>query len=285
MRTTGATHDYTDGPKKHWVRWGWNRVVDRAGVLIKAWPTLYLAGPQDNDRAIAIAKGVPPTNLIAIDRYSPNVGRVRRAGGVAICADAIDVLWAWPAHRPVAAIALDFCCGLERDLARELVFVLCREPFANAVVWLNLLRGRDASTNFLRDDVEQIFDRRVKHRGALFFYLMVLFAGHALNERGQLKPEITPDVIERAVARKRRPQFNSYKSRGDDGGVNVYDSIVFDAHPSGRYYALRRQARGKPPIPRDELYHPDLAAPAPAILRAKRLVSAALAVRTMREDR
>jgi hypothetical protein len=116
---------------------------------------LYLAGPQDADRAIAESKGVPRQNLVAVDWSIKNVELVKSGGVPAIQEDVVEVLRAWPMKRQVSAVLLDFCSGLELDTLAAVANVLLRPPFAQAVVMVNFMRGRDASTNEIRKSVFQ----------------------------------------------------------------------------------------------------------------------------------
>jgi hypothetical protein len=77
---TGATHDYDVGPKNNWRRTIWNEILRRTDGQEKEKLILYLAGPQDLDRKVALQKGVPDQNLVAIDVVMDNVTRVREEG-------------------------------------------------------------------------------------------------------------------------------------------------------------------------------------------------------------
>jgi hypothetical protein len=56
---TGATRDYDVGPKNHWRRTIWNEILRRTAGQEKEKLILFLAGPQDLDRNVALQKGVP----------------------------------------------------------------------------------------------------------------------------------------------------------------------------------------------------------------------------------
>lgn len=146
---SGSRKNYNFGQKNHWRRTVWNEVLRRTNGAERTRPILYLAGPNDLDRAIAISKGVPPENLIAIDRDRMNVVATRKRGHVAIESDIADVLWSWPDNRPAAAVLLDFCCGVTRDTAGVLD-AFQRRGLADAVVMVNFMRGRDAWSNHMR---------------------------------------------------------------------------------------------------------------------------------------
>lgn len=279
----GATRDYTGGQKNNWRRWGWNRLLGRLDGREKAQPILYLAGPQDRDRGVAISKGVPPTNLIAIDRASRNVNRVRHSGGVAVCADVVDVLNAWPFDRPVAAVVLDFCAGLDPELVISLTNALYRKPFATAWAWLNLQRGRDPSWNPYRQEIVRIFKNSTPHRGRQFaFAQTIVTMNNALSEWGHERySAITVQEWCDRWSHCHCPLFHSYKSLGDRGSALVFDTVIYSPHPQsanayddGAHFDFCEWERQVERMPRGG-----------RIRQTRRLVSAALAVRTMRADR
>jgi hypothetical protein len=268
----GATRDYRNGRKNNWRRWGWNRLAERIDSSMRNCPILYLAGPQDLDRAVAVSKGIRSTNLIAVDEHQPNVKRVRREGGVAICADIVDVLTAWPTDRPVAAVALDFCCGFEPELVRGLMRSLWRAPFANCWGWLNFQRGRDGGSNAIRADLDRLFTRTSKNRAEHFFLSLVSDAVITAHRDGKLAPGLTAQDCVDITAQHRSPIFRSYESVGEAGSVVVFDSLIYRAQPAGEHYARNGGI---------ERYERQFAPSVPV----RRLVGAALAVRTMRADR
>ena len=153
MTATGASRSYQNKPKDHWRRRLWNEVLRRTKKREQDELVLYLAGPEDNDRQIAVSKGVPNENLIAVDLDEGNVKRVRERGGYAIQGDVIDVLWSWPKAVPVSAVLLDYCSGIERRNSGS-CDVFSREVLENAVVAINFLRGRDPWSNPIRKSLD-----------------------------------------------------------------------------------------------------------------------------------
>lgn len=149
MSSDGAIRPYRFGAKNNWRRWMWNEVVKRTNGAEQRLPTLYLAGPEDNDRFVAVDKGFPRDNLIAVDRDRSNYIAVRRAGGPALREDIYDVLEAWPHKRLVASVVMDFCGGFTEDVMR-LNAAFARNPFISSVKALNFQRGRDGWSNELR---------------------------------------------------------------------------------------------------------------------------------------
>jgi hypothetical protein len=161
VRSDGATHDYKFGQKNNWRRAMWNAVLER--TVGRVGPILYMAGPQDLDRGVALQKGVANHDLIAVDRDVRNIASLKRAARLAIDEDVLEVLRSWPRRRRVGAVMLDFNCGLEQSLLGHpggrggLTDALVRQPYYQSAVMLNLQRGRDASSN----DVRDVFIRHV----------------------------------------------------------------------------------------------------------------------------
>jgi len=225
----GANKDYKFGQKNNWRRAMWNEVLSRTSGRERVEPILYLAGPQDMDREIALSKGVHADSMIAIDRSRQNVDAIRELGASAINADAIDALMSWPSSRPVSAVLMDFCCGLDRHMASDLYVAMTRVPFRNAVWMVNFMRGRDSTSNTLRDALREMFPSpgavtangvkhdASKHRGAQFLMLRWLECF--------LSGERSLDRLRRVFAvgfERQKPWFWSYRS-----GNLVFDSAVF----------------------------------------------------------
>lgn len=207
MAKNGASKEYSFGTKNHWRRTIWNEVIRRVGTRAQTETILYLAGSADIDRKVATAKGIPDRSLFAIDRDRGNVAAVRAEHNKAIDAEALDLLWSWPEKRQVCAALLDFCGGISN--ANLGVFdALQRESLRNAVVVLNLQRGRDTASvsiskaldeagllqpiwrGRIGDDDEdnlECLNADLKHRGYLYLMYHALDScaiafGHAVGE-------------------------------------------------------------------------------------------------------
>jgi hypothetical protein len=72
--------NYKFGTKANWRRWQWNRIVERLAVPVRDAVVVYLAGPEDLDRPVALSKGFRPDNLIAVDRDGDVVKQLRMNG-------------------------------------------------------------------------------------------------------------------------------------------------------------------------------------------------------------
>jgi hypothetical protein len=254
--TTGSTKNYRFGQKNNWRRTVWNEVLRRTDGREKVEPILYLSGPEDIDRDIARSKGVPDGNLIAIDRDPDNVTSVRSMQHPAVHGDIQEVLASWPVSRPVCAVLMDFCGGLTMD-AVDVYDLLERRPLRNAVMMINMQRGRDAWSNSLRSQIggksHDMFDMLTaistwsygpegppgpvdmgdKHRGLNWLVFHSMDAWQNSAKAGLIdKIRATPgyqDGFEDAIGmawsgqyfKAADPQFYSYKS-----GVLTFDSVV-----------------------------------------------------------
>lgn len=114
----GESFHYKFGNKNNWRRWLWNRLRDRVDWDLDGGVVLYLAGQYDLDRNVAIAKGFREHNLLAIEKNHSVAQSIRRNRTLVIQEEAETVLMSWPKHRPVQAVVLDMCCGLEDRIIR-----------------------------------------------------------------------------------------------------------------------------------------------------------------------
>lgn len=241
MHPAGSEKDYKFGSKNNWRRSMWNEVLRRTDGREKREVILYLAGPNDLDRTVAVSKGVPTQNLIAVDFDRRNVDEVRRDGVPAVYADVLDVLWSWPESRPVCAVILDYHNGFAFTNA-AVYDAFERRPLRDAVMMVNFQRGRDAWSNSLRTGIIELglmdlYDVDEKHRAASFLLhhlwqivSMSLLQKNIFDDGGVVLA--MPNTPERKVAflhligmlsDRLDPKFWSYKS---DSGNLVFDSVV-----------------------------------------------------------
>lgn len=256
MSVDGSTKDYNFGPKNHWRRTQWNEVLRRTKGREKSELVIYLPGSQDIDRTISTAKGVPYSNLVAVDLDTENVAKVRASKGSAIEADLIDVLWSWPDNHPVCAVLMDFCSGLEFNNT-AVYDPLARRPFRNAVAVANFMRGRDSWSNPTRAilekagllrDIEFLDGQRVQSTSRALQFLLrhtveilsIACGGVAPSAPGntQRGKKLEIAFIESSssehheyvrmvltILKSMRPKFFTYRS-----GVLTFDSVVFNHH-------------------------------------------------------
>lgn len=236
---SGAEKDYAEWPRKnHWRRGVWNDIAER--VQIPRWSAniLYLAGEQNMDAAVAASKGFDRRKMIAVEKDGNVLRELRSRGVNVIEGDLTGVLAAWPAAKPLDVIVGDFCCGLERDLVNRLLVLTMSPQLRGAVLMLNFMRGRDATSNKSRGMVNHINElhgcENSKHRGDLFFAWYFMWLCGFWRESTQ-----NAEVVARAndaefmtkclnnikdeTIKRCRPRLRSYKS--DTG--QVFDSITF----------------------------------------------------------
>lgn len=222
----GRKQQYKFGAKNNWRARVWNRAVSRMAVPPRDAVALYLAGPDDQDRPLAVRKGFDPLNLIAVNDDQAVVDRIRESGGIAVRGDIFEVMWRWPASTPLSFLNIDLCCGLQGMAMAMGVASILQPPRANnLVVALNFQRGRDAASNDFRDIAIAANDRfgdfgvPETHRGMQFYWMLALsvmgFMRPCFEEKG-ISIEMLGGVFTRrhadAVRMRCDPEFYSYKS-------------------------------------------------------------------------
>lgn len=230
---------YDSDQKLFWRGWVWNRLQERFSALERRQATvLYLVGPHDFDREVALKKGFSNQNLIAVDTCKQYVENVRKQKNLAIQGRLQDILVAWPKDWKIDAVVADFTCGLDDQLLQFQGSLVISKPGHVAV---NLQRGRDQASNTLRQDFrnfKQKYKRKIasfgdddlvqrisdsvdsKHRGKQLYILML---NHCMNSvRGVLDVNATAycsmfyDITD--------PKFTSYRQSPQQPYM---DSVVF----------------------------------------------------------
>lgn len=243
----GRKQQYKFGTKNNWRARVWNRAVSRMAVPPRDAVALYLAGPDDLDRPLAVRKGFDPLNLIAVNDDQEVVDRIRKSGGIAIRGDVFSVLWHWPRTVPLNFVNLDLCCGLQGvALKFGVLSVLQPHRDTGLVVAVNLQRGRDSGSNCFRDVVVDInqrfgqFNVPDTHRGMQFYWMMALSLSGLAKVRFGLegsKVGLALETVEGEFSRQQaeavrlccNPDFYAYKS-----GVWM-DSVLFSLPPKQHY--------------------------------------------------
>lgn len=139
---SGAVMNYDFGQKRHWRRWLWNRIAERAPAK-RDGLVLYLPGEQDLDRPIAMTHGFRPGNLIGIEINAGVRRRLREKGNLVVGADFVSTVWAGAMSRRVDVVYADFCRGLHVDLMTQAWLWLANPAFNQTVFAFNLLCGRE----------------------------------------------------------------------------------------------------------------------------------------------
>jgi len=216
----GESLNYKFGTKNHWRRTIWNRIVERLFVPAKDAVVLYLAGEQDLDRTIAVAKGFQSHNLIAIDRSKRVVKMLRNNGTLALHGNLIEVIGEWQ-NLKVDVVFADCCSGVSPEVAFLAIKLGTAESFKDSVLAFNLMRGRDYWKGFSDQDGSWIG----KHRGlwiaglnAGSFQAVVPGIAAAIEYQALRGRSIAEWATERAMATPL-----SYKSKSGQ----IFDSVVW----------------------------------------------------------
>jgi hypothetical protein len=290
---------YANGTKQTWRGWQWNKIVEKlcrgrslgpasTKEILKTKTILYLVGPHDIDREVAIKKGFSNENLIAVDIERDRVVSARNGGGFALHGGLSDVLAAWPVDRSIDGIVADFCAGID-DRFNTFAMALANVKFTKCVVAVNLLRGRDKINDSVRNAMleaipKDVYDQskdcgghwhEFKHRG---YFAWLKIAGHAaealniIRFRDRGEPMSTTDFRETSerILAEMNPVFYSYKS-----GVQVFDSVVLE---NSNFQVKRSFSHG---VHRKMLSAVD-AVFGCGVKKARRQIAATMAVRTMK---
>lgn len=293
--SAGASLNYDFDTKNHWRRTVWNALLRRLNRRHKREIVIYLAGVEDLDRTVALEKGVPWHNLIAVEKDKTAFDRLRAAGVPVIRGDLLDVLREWPDNKPVCAIHADYCCGLEFENI-NLYNMLERPALRRAVMCVNLQRGRDPWSNDIRTIIDksgaQQFATESKHRGWQFLAyhavdtLSSFYTGATIKDDSNFvdkakdaKPRVmainpqSGQFVHDLVMQGMRAQFLSYlSSKG-----NKMDTAVFE-HPIRMLLDDGLHC--------EEAWQAEMAeANCPKDVDLRRRISAQLAWRTMRINR
>lgn len=157
-------NDYCFDDKNRWRVMMWHKIAARCGKLgrLRDAVTLYLPGPQDNDRDVAVRKGFSNQNLIAVDVQKAHVEALRASGVPAIHGELTEVLMNWRHSSAPSVVFGDFCGGLHQSLVEplcEAIYLMpmgknhavgCSGRLLASVLAFNFQRGRDAWSNRLR---------------------------------------------------------------------------------------------------------------------------------------
>lgn len=192
---------------------------------------LYLVGAEDNDREVFIKKGVPRGNLLGIDYNPENIHAFRDRRNYGVCAPAEKVLNSWPMNRPVCAVMLDRCGGLDKGFMDSLMW-LWSAPFNGCAVMVNLQRGNDPSGNELRESLRGrgLISPSNLHRGemlmAVIAWAMVRSSLKDPSALDALGPSAFRELIDRFI-KSLDPKYYSYRS----GKSLRFDSVIFTNRP------------------------------------------------------
>lgn len=265
--------DFKFGTKNNWRRWGWNEVSKRVKNINDAI-IIYLPGGQDLDRKVAIEHGFKSDNLIAVDNNLEVVKKLRSEGKVVIHGDLLKVLMAWPRYEPkVSVLWGDYCGGFKRSYRYFLDFCI-KESFWDCVYLFNFLRGRDAESEYFREQCK-FWDIKLEDPKNRAYNLLLWRSIEQMVFLYKDKEYEDYDGEKWLDFHKKRmlslnPSFRSYKS-----GKLTFDSVVFQ-----EIFRLIKDRDSLPPV--------DPGVDKTLNIRGidnelRRQVGACLAVRTMRK--
>lgn len=158
--------NYKFGRKNNWRRWQWNiitKTLKNLGKKPQDSICLYLRGPDDKDREVALQKGFKSNNMIAVDINKENIKAAKQNGNNAIFIGLGPLLSLWGKQPKIDIIVADFCCGMT-ETVKEFIndLLLCEGLTDHCILAINLLRGRDPNIKIIQEVVP------IKHRGMLF---------------------------------------------------------------------------------------------------------------------
>ena len=250
--------DYSCRAKDQWRHWVWNRISERipkvnmaTGERRSQATVLYLVGPDDHDRELAISKGFADLNVIAVDIDRKCVAAVRQKKHLGICGRLEDLLTMWPADWPIDAVLADFTCGLDRKTMMGFMaslFVSRGLRMGRTVLAVNIQRGRDPDSNSLWDAVaeHQADHKQVQavlrmrdmglafktaaeiitddlHRGRQMLNVFLTRCFVSVKESGMMRPGYVGGFVEMT-----NPVFQSYRQTVR---TPFMDSVVFTMPP------------------------------------------------------
>lgn len=235
---------YDNGTKQTMRGWTWNRICEFIPRSIRPMARgLYLSAEDDFDRSVAVSKGFVSQNLVAVDRSSQAIEKVRKGGGVGIVGELESVIASGPFSGGVSLVFADLTCGIY-DSTLDLMRLTQSLP--NCAVAFNLKRGRDKDgadwsksmtdweVGWMRNGLrifEGIGDFK-KHRGMLLFYAYCRMMMTVLIEDFGLESCEARGAVN-GFLHQASPSIASYRSKDDH--TSYFDTIVFR---TGRFSGL-----------------------------------------------
>lgn len=245
--------NYDFKQKEHWRNRMWNIIMDRVPCHPRDAIVLYLPAEQDLDREAARKRGFHDQNLIAVDINLDVVRAIRARGLPAIHGDVFEVIRNWRSdHRP-DAIFLDLLHGVDANV----VGLAQYEPLlsTDAVVAINLMRGRDKAASIYKVVLEKNGEKYNKHRGQQAFeYITGMLTVHAFSYMGKKGPDAVRDAIRsnsgmiewnshcckwERLMKSSNPVFESYKS---SCGI-YFDSALYNTRMGGMHEMVYSKIR------------------------------------------
>lgn len=240
-----GAEEYIGSPKSRWRKWVWRAAARRSPVPAEEAVALYLVGPSDLDREVAIAAGFTSRNLYAVDIDEGRARAVRRDGSPAIIGELCDVLRSW--NMPAVDVLIaDLCCGFHSPsvgVATEVIFG--GSVRHGAAVALNMLRGRDPMRcRSLVENMDWIYGGKVgRHRGRQLALAFPTISMSSVYETFTTDTHLAATAAAetgREICCAMQPETYTYKS---ERGRQVFDSVVFSNPDITEYASIRHEPR------------------------------------------
>jgi hypothetical protein len=133
---------YAFSEKAKWRRRTWRKIAKNLKAVNKdprKAKVLYLPGPEDLDRKVAIANGFRAENMICVDKCPNVIKKLRAENKVAIQGDILELGLVF---REMDVLHADLCCGLTSRVLGQ-VELICNHARHNTVISVNMLNGRE----------------------------------------------------------------------------------------------------------------------------------------------
>ena len=160
--------DFNNGRKNNNRRRIWNEITKRIFKDKKNSLVVYLPGPDDLDRKVALERGFSADNLIGLEIDKNIFSELRKNGKLVVHGNFFDVISSWPSEKLPDVIYIDKLGGFTRDVD-DLLTVLFSNKFINKeiVIAINMMHGRDKFSNYFRESeikaVKHCIEYGVKH--------------------------------------------------------------------------------------------------------------------------
>lgn len=150
--------------------------------------------------------------------------QIRESGALCVAGEFLSLLMCWSDSQPLHAAFGDFCSGLNPRLTTMLAAACHMAHVQNAVLAVNILRGRDPQTNEDRALIAQYcadWIDQPKHRGQLQLAGMAVLAASRAHPEGSLG---LVDAQATVTWKAWRAKFFSYRSTAHQ----TFDSAVWN---------------------------------------------------------
>lgn len=251
--------------KDHWRREVWNELAKRIKAIkpLRDATVVYLPGPHDVDRVLALKRGFRNHNLIAVDFSESNIAAVRKGGGIGVCLKLDAFLHGW-SDGPIDAFHYDLCGGADvASWTVAMATLQCSGLTPDSHLMFNVQNGRERCFKHpvIGEDLKRLLNNTTiqGHRGTFMYGMFFNAAGEMLKT-----PAARQQLRQLAVCSDlhTRPTIRRYRSTGS----LYFHSVIFRS-PCGQLQRVDTSGIRQ---------HPDIA-------KMHRKIAALKAIRTMAE--